>query len=585
MNRFLIISLLISLSFARINAQVILKNKEQISRFNGISQERIFAHTNTSLFLSGEYLYYKIYCIDQNTKYLSSLSKIAYVVLISENGEQLFKQKIKLKNGVGSGDFFLPVSIQTGSYKLLAYTNWMMNDDIDTFFQQDIHIINPYQVTQSSQQTFSATDSSGTITKSKPVGPVSNGPLALHLNSQVFKTRSKVSMTFQGKNKNSFPDGVYSISVRKRDQLPLPLTQSMVTYLQNFKQPITKVTRSNPSIYLPELRGELISGKVTTTTNNSIKNLKIVASIPGENYFIAIAKTDAQGNFYLNIKNDYEGDRIFLEILDKPYRDYDILINEQPSLNYTKLQFENLKLNSSMANKIVQRSIHNQIENAYFKYKPDSTLSKISEQLFDGKQVQLYKLDDFTRFKTVRETIFEIVKDVSITKTAKSAAFLRIQGYNFGTNSGILPLVIIDGLQITNHSAILDYNASQINTIMVYRDRFVVGTKLYQGALLLTTKNNTIDIFQKNPALFSFNLLRPELRKKYFTQQYVTTKTSRIPDDRMQLVWMPHLTVNEKTATFDFYTSDVTGDFEICIEGFTSDQKPISIRSYFSVQN
>ncbi len=583
MNRILIISLLFSLTFHWSYAQVTIQNEEQLYRYNAIPQERIFTHVNTSMFLTGEYLYYKIYCLNSSSSYLSNLSKIAYVTLISDKGEQLFKQKIKLKNGLGNGDFFIPVSAQTGSYKLLVYTNWMMNKGIDHFFQEDIHIINPYQTTKTQDQ-FSVKDAT-TIPSSQIKNTSNNlnahGPLTLVLNDQTFKTRSKVTIAFKSTDKLSLANGDYSISVRKRDQLPEPSKQSIASHFQKSgKVKKEDIPTKNTSIYIPELRGELITGNVSTTTNNNIKDLKIAASIPGENYYITIAKTDAQGNFFLNIENDYEGDRIFLEILDKPYKDYNITLKELPSLNYSKLKFKRLELDATLTNEIVQRSIHNQIENAYFKYKPDSTISIVSKQLFDTKKVQSYKLDDFTRFKTVRETIFEIVKDVSISRDG-----VRVQGYNFGTNSGILPLVIIDGLQITDHASILDYNASNILAINVYRDRFILGTKLYQGALLLHTKNNTIETFQNNTSLFSFNLLRPQLSKNYFTQRYDTITTSRIPDDRMQLVWIPNLKVTEKKTTIDFFTSDITGDFEICIEGFTSEQKPVSIRSYFSVKN
>jgi len=591
MNRIFVISLLLYFTVHWTHAQVILQNEEQVNRYHAIPKERIYMHVNTSIFLTGEYLYYKIYCLNNDTSYLSNLSKIAYITLISDKGEQLFKQKIKLKNGLGNGDFFIPVSVQTGSYKLLAYTQWMTNNSISHFFQEDIHIINPYQATKTHKQPLLVNTIDTIIESNQVENPLKNlntskCPLTLTLNDQTFKTRSKVTMTLKTKDEISLPTGNYSISVRKKDRLPKPSKQGLVTYIQNLNQTkIEKVIPKNTSIYLPELRGELVHGKVSTTTNSSIKNLNIAASIPGQNYYITIAKTDDQGNFYLNIENDYEGDRIFFEILDKSYQDYTIAIKEQYSLDYSKLRFENLRLDPLMTNDILQRSIHNQIENAYFVYKPDSTLTKSSKQLFDDKKVQSYRLDDFTRFKTVRETIFEIVKDVSISKITKSTAVLRVQGYNYGTNSGVLPLVIIDGLQISNHTPILDSNASNIDEILVYRDRFVLGTKLYQGALILKTKNNTIGTFQNNVSLYSYNLLRPQLSKNYFTQRYDTSDTSRIPDDRMQLIWIPHLKVKEKTSNLDFYTSDVTGDFEISIEGFTSNQEPISIQSYFSVQN
>ena len=571
------------------NAQVSLKTETQLKGMATIPQERVFVHSNTSLFLSGEYLYYTVYCLNSETNTLSDLSKVAYVEMVSKEGTQLFKQKIKLENGLGYGDFFIPVSALTGSYKLLAYTNWMKNKGLTIIFKDDVHIINPYQV---SKISFQKNETRPIDTMNIPSTSIQNvapyehneGPMNLILESRVFSKRSKVSFSLEGKNKNAVPSGNYSISIRKKGKLPEPTKQNSVTVLSKFNSTLKDdINLNSTSIYLPELRGELLSGKVSTSNNSVVKDLKIAVSIPGENYYINIVKTDNNGVFFINIDKSYSGNRIFLKILDKPQQDYNIVLNEQVSLDYSELVFKDLELDTLMTEEILQRSIHNQIDNAYFKYKPDSVVSVVDQQLFGTKNFQNYKLDDFTRFKTIRETIFEIFKGVTISRIGKEKLTLLVQGYNYGTNSGVLPLVLIDGFQITNHTALLDYNAFAIDEIQVFRDRFVLGPKVYQGALLFKTKNNNIEEFQNKASLFTLNLLKPVISKNYFTQRYDVNTASRIPDDRLQLLWIPSLKVLEKVTRLDFFTSDVSGEFEICIEGFSSKQEPVSIKTYFSV--
>ena len=46
---------------------------------------------------------------------------------------------------------------------------------------------------------------------------------------------------------------------------------------------------------------------------------------------------------------------------------------------------------------------------------------------------------------------------------------------------------------------------------------------------------------------------------------------------------MPDLEVKDN-KTISFYTSDITGQFEINIEGFSEDGKPIAIKEYFEVK-
>ena len=150
MNKYLslIIIFLIGNSYF-INGQALL-DKDQLAIYNEIPQEKMFIHYNSSLLFSGDFLYYRAYCINSQTNKLSDLSKIVYIELIGQDKNQVFKHKIILKKGLGQGDFFIPTSIPSGNYKLIAYTKWMKNNEEEHFFQGDISIINPFLKTQNS---------------------------------------------------------------------------------------------------------------------------------------------------------------------------------------------------------------------------------------------------------------------------------------------------------------------------------------------------------------------------------------------------------------------------------------------------
>ncbi len=69
---------------------------------------------------------------------------MAYVKRVVENGSVIFKHKLWLEDGYGYGDFFIPVSVPSGNYKLIGYTRWMLKWGEEVFFQEDISILNPY---------------------------------------------------------------------------------------------------------------------------------------------------------------------------------------------------------------------------------------------------------------------------------------------------------------------------------------------------------------------------------------------------------------------------------------------------------
>ena len=67
--------------------------------------------------------------------------------------------------------------------------------------------------------------------------------------------------------------------------------------------------------------------------------------------------------------------------------------------------------------------------------------------------------------------------------------------------------------------------------------------------------------------------------KKYYEQEYSKTSLESAKynaDFRQQLLWLPNLKM-DKISTFQFYTSDNAGTYEISVEGFSENGEPLSI--------
>jgi hypothetical protein len=118
-----------------------------INKFDGSPynfQEKLFVHIDQTFFLTGETLWFKVYLVDGNSNKLSNLSKVAYLEVIDKNNLVTIKTKISLTDGMGSGSIFLPASLLSGKYNVVAYTRWMRNFNSDFFFHQAIEIVNPF---------------------------------------------------------------------------------------------------------------------------------------------------------------------------------------------------------------------------------------------------------------------------------------------------------------------------------------------------------------------------------------------------------------------------------------------------------
>ncbi len=104
--------------------------------------EKIYVHTDKNYYLAGEILWFKIYDVDGTFHHPIDISKLAYIELLDSDNKPQLQGKIVLADGLGNGSFYLPVSINSGNYKLRAYTNWMKNFGPDFFFEKKILIVN-----------------------------------------------------------------------------------------------------------------------------------------------------------------------------------------------------------------------------------------------------------------------------------------------------------------------------------------------------------------------------------------------------------------------------------------------------------
>jgi hypothetical protein len=91
-------------------------------------------------YAAGEIVYFKAYVTMGERHEPSTISSILHVDLINKNDVPVQSISLALTNGTGWGDFTLPDSLQKGSYRIRAWTNWMRNDKHPRYFDQNISV-------------------------------------------------------------------------------------------------------------------------------------------------------------------------------------------------------------------------------------------------------------------------------------------------------------------------------------------------------------------------------------------------------------------------------------------------------------
>lgn len=554
--------------------------------YKDFPQENIFVHFNSSFLVSGENLFYKIYCLNTNTNKLSDLSKIAYVELIDPDKKTIFKHKIILKSGLGEGDFFIKTSIPSGNYKLIAYTQWMRNRGVNSFFQNDITIVNPFRANKKltvkiPEPIDTLVVGQNLIKESESVSnfnvPSKNEYIRLKTNKTTFSKREKVVVTVKGL-KDKFSYGNYSISVKKIDSINSPTKLKPSLFVN--KNGLNKIPESSIP-FLPELRGEIVSGSVFSKETNTPKaNVKVSLSIPGENAIFKIATTNKKGKFYFSIDKEYKNPNAIIQVVNSKRKQYKVELNDYNLPNFDDFVFNDFIITPKINDLILKKSILNQIENAFHSLKNDSILpisSAVPSYQYNEKK---YILDDYTRFNTLKETVTEVVEAVYMEQKK-----FRVKFYNNVIKSDLLPLVLIDGVIIQDHNMIIDYNARHIKSIGIVRDKYIYGGQTYMGVISIKTLKGDYKFPLEGSFIKSFELDKPLVNKKYFRQEYNDhAKLDRIPDFRSQLLWQPNFILKGNESKVSFFTSNNIGYFEICLEGYTNMGKPVFLREIIHVK-
>jgi len=562
------------LVFIKIQGQVSV-SKKLISTYSNVDIENIFIQQNSNTLFSGEQLLYKVYCLNPDNS--QGISKIAYVELIDENKNSLFKHKIRLNAATGTGDYIIPFTLSSGNYKLIAYTQWMRNAGATTFFQSDVDIINPFIADKIVVTEGDIAKTNSLITNS------TSKDIALKLQKTTYTKREKITLNIQAlNNESSF--GNYTLSIRKVNQFALPEKSTVINYKNQFKNSTIQFSEQNNSyiVYPPEINGELITG-IVSKNNKPVANIKVALSIPSKTFVFKTAKTNKFGVFYFDLNNAYAGDNAIIQVSDNKKEKYTIKLTKSATFDYSNLTFHKIKLSPKEFDFIKSKSEHVQIENAYRTVKQDSVYSTKPKVSFYNLDYN-YVLDDFKRFPSVKETIVEVVDHTWIT-TKRGKHTFYVRDYKSTRKEGILPLILIDGILVQDHQVLFDYDIKKIKAIGVITDKFLFENHLYGGVVSVETFNTDYTPITKGAYLKEFKLMKPIDEKKYFEQSYQDKEQFKnIPDFRSQLLWNPNLTINSKESEISFYTSDNSGTYEIKLVGFTYKGEPITVTKTITIK-
>lgn len=340
----------------------------------------------------------------------------------------------------------------------------------------------------------------------------------------------------------------------------------------------------NPE-FLPEIRGHIITGKITSADNLPLSLRPVFAAYPSAKIAPWAGMTDQKGRFILEARNftgskelvfqtNYRMDSTCRISVDSPFA---------PVMN-AAAKLTPLGLTNGMKEDILKRSINMQVVNSYFPQK--QAVLPTDSIPFYGKPDFRYYLDDYTRFPTMEEILSEYVPAVNI-RLRKGKYYTRV--VETGVHTQLFtedPLLLMDGIPVFDTDRIIHFDPLKVQRADVVNRMYYLGPLTFAGIVSYSTYTHDLAGFEVDPRALILAYDGTLEHRDFYAPRYDKNlkNSHRLPDLRNLMYWSPSVRIVPGQETIlDFYTSDQPGRYKIVVQGLSSKGTPVSAVSQFRV--
>lgn len=447
--------------------------------------------------------------------------------------------------------------------------------------------------------------------------------LNIHTNQQEYGIRRKVILDITETSGLDTLNNSLSVSVVKSDSLQGNLSGNIFNYLWfssdlkgDIEEPSYYTQATSPEVvqaldnlmlthgwrrfswddvlnnnhepaFIPEYRGHLIQGTVVDAKGKPVRGIPTFLSSPGKNIQLYTAFSKPNGVVLFEMKDFFGSKKIVVQARSEIDSTVRAKIQNPFSDVYALRKIPPLELQQSMSKNVLTRSIAMQVQDIY--YGDDSlkfTTKGIDSTAFYGRANETYFLDDYTRFPVMEEVMREYIPGVMVRKRKDGFHFLVLDHVRKSLFQQD-PLVLLDGTPIFDIDKIMAFDPLKVKKLEVVTSRYFLGPLIFQGVVSYTTYAGDLGGYQLDPASVSLDYDGLQRQREFYSPQYETQKQreTRMPDRRNLLLWAPHVSLDKSgKSRIEFFTSDLTGDYTILVEGLTQNGYSGSAVGSFTVK-
>jgi hypothetical protein len=344
-----------------------------------------------------------------------------------------------------------------------------------------------------------------------------------------------------------------------------------------------------PLSYRMEENVHFLSGMIRERDTKVSENGYVLSlSIPGKVASFYSARSDKEGHFEFMLPVD-QVQRNFIIQPGSP--DKNISIQIQSPYSWSTPSFFSYKdtLRSGISPMFSDLGAHYQVSRIFDaavkeEVLPDNIIEKTGKRFYGIPEIELI-MDDYIKLPVMQEIFFELTPGVKL-RERKSGYEMKILNPFTGSYYDEPPTVLIDGVIVNDLSAVANLDPELVERIEIVKTPYLTGELIHHGIVHIITKQGKYSNLSLPDYVVKLPYRVTEPVSLFSSPDYSNPgrRQNRVPDFRNTLYWNPSIkSDNEGKMSVEFFTSDLTGDYVINIQGVNANGNPVSIRKIIKV--
>lgn len=216
----------------------------------------------------------------------------------------------------------------------------------------------------------------------------------------------------------------------------------------------------------------------------------------------------------------------------------------------------------------------------------DHSIKLPERKRFYGKpDIELF-MNDYIKLPVMQEVFFELLPGVTL-RERKSGYELSVYDFVENRSYNKPPGIFIDGVLINDPATVANLDPELVEQIDVVREAYFVADYLFYGIVSIITRAGDLSNVElpDHAIRIPYRVSEPVYSFSDPDYSVPLTRSDRIPDFRNTLYWNTSLVKRtDNDMSFDFWASDLPGNYMVNIQGITSTGEKISLRKTIRIK-